>query len=68
MSQHLPIESLAVECKKIIETATKDIGEKHIKGHELDLVADNIDYADLTDLAKALVSLGYQQYNNIRFL
>jgi len=54
MSQHLPIESLAIECKKIIDGATKALGEKHIKGMEFTLVMDNLDYADSDDLRKAL--------------
>ncbi len=58
MSQHLPIETLAVQCETIIANARKVLGYE-LRGYSvLDLVADNIDYANLDDLKKALKQLG----------
>ncbi len=58
MSQHLPIEDLAEQCKIIIADARKDLGHNLSGWSVLDLVADNIEYADLDDLAKALRLIG----------
>jgi hypothetical protein len=58
MSQYLSIEDLAEECKIIIADARKTLGHDLGGCSTLDLVADNIDYANLDDLQKALVSLG----------
>jgi len=54
MSQHLDIPSLAVDCRKIIEDAVADLGPGLSGYSRLDLVADNLDYASLDDLRKAL--------------
>jgi hypothetical protein len=58
MSQHLPIEVLAERCKVIIANARKDLGHNLGGLSVLDLVADNIEYASLSDLWKALRLIG----------